>query len=219
MKRFINKIMNLPPTKKYVYYPLLAIFCAGAILIIILAAYAAKIYYIKNFGINLVPSENHAVQIAGYYRQNDPEWQDIKIGNSQRKMGSTGCLICCASTAISQLHSTVTPAELNVMITKVNGFQGADLIWNKINEIMPDLDYRYKRVFTGETIEKDLERGLLPIVNVRFHKTGAAHWVLIAGAENGEFIICDPMDDGHKTRLLSDHGKVYAYRVIEKAVN
>jgi len=32
-----------------------------------------------------------------------------------------------------------------------------------------------------------------------------------------EFIICYPLDDGTETRLLSDHGRVYAYRVTERA--
>lgn len=53
-------------------------------------------------------------------------------------------------------------------------------------------------------------------MNVKYHKTGITHWVLIVGAHEGEFTICDPLDDGHSTRLSSDHGKVYAYRVIER---
>lgn len=53
-------------------------------------------------------------------------------------------------------------------------------------------------------------------MNVKYYKTGVTHWVLIVGAKDGEFFICDPMDDGYSTKLLSEHGKVYAYRVIEK---
>lgn len=95
-------------------------------------------------------------------------------------------------------------------------FSRADLIWYKINEAVPEVDYRYNRIFNSRTIENDLKKGLLPIVNVRYLGTGVTHWVLIVGAKDGEFIICDPMDDGYSTRLLSEHGNVYAYRVIEK---
>jgi hypothetical protein len=187
--------------------------------VITLSIYVGKVYYIKNFGLNLVPVKNHSVQILNYYRQNDPKWQDVEIGTSKRKVGSTGCLISCVSTAISQLGSPVTPEELNKMLTQVNGFQGADLIWYKINEVFPDIDYRYGRIFSSEKIGKDLEKGLLPIVNVKYNKTGITHWVLIVGAKDGEFIICDPLGDGNSTRLLSDHGNVFAYRVIEKVTN
>jgi len=90
----------------------------------------------------------------------------------------------------------VTPKELNNMLTENNGYQGADLIWYKINEVLPEVDYRYSRIFDSKTIEKDLEKGLLPIVNVRYYKTGVTHWVLIVGAKDGEFIICDPVGDG-----------------------
>ena len=103
------------------------------------------------------------------------------------------------------------------MLTENNGYQGADLIWYKINEILPEVDYRYSRIFDSKTIEKDLEKGLLPIVNVKYYKTGVTHWVMIVGTKDGEFIICDPMDDDHSTRLLSEHGKVFAYCVIEKS--
>jgi len=178
--------------------------------------YAGRVYFIKNFGVELTPSKDYPVAITGYYRQNDPQWKDDTIGNSVRKMGNTGCLISCVATAISDLNVPITPKELNATLTQNSGFQGADLIWYKINESIPEVDYRYSRIFSSKTIEKDLERGLLPIVNVHYFKTGITHWVLIVGAKDGEFIICDPMDDGTKTRLLSEHGKVYAYRVIER---
>jgi hypothetical protein len=90
------------------------------------------------------------------------------------------------------------------------------LIWYKINEVFPDIDYRYGRIFSREKIEKDLEKGLLPIVNVKYNKTGITHWVLIVGAKDGEFIICDPLGDGSSSRLLSEHRNVFAYRVLEK---
>jgi len=56
-------------------------------------------------------------------------------------------------------------------LTEKDGFLGVDLIWYKINEAIPEVDYRYSRIFNSKTIEKDLERGLLPIVNARYHKT------------------------------------------------
>lgn len=214
MRKIIEKINKAPLGRKRLYYSLLTFSCIIIIAVMIFAFYAGRVYYIKYFGVNLVPKKDYPVQVSSYYRQNDPAWQDIEIGTSKRRMGSTGCLISCVSTTISQLSSPVTPEEFNTKLTEVNGFQGADLIWYKINEAYPDINYRYSRIFSNKTIESDLEKGSLPIVNVKYNKTGVTHWVIIVGAKDGEFIICDPLGDGYTTKLLSEHGKVYAYRVL-----
>ena len=216
MIRAIANIRNLSPWKKRVLYSILILFCVLLLVATPFLIYAGRVYYIKNFGIKLTASKDYPVTITEYYRQNDPQWKDDTIGNSGRKMGNTGCLISCVATAISNLDVPITPKELNAMLTRNDGFLGADLIWYKINEAIPEVDYRYSRIFNSKTIEKDLEKGLLPIVNVRYYHTGITHWVLIVGAKDGEFIICDPLDHGTKTKLLSEHGKVYAYRVIER---
>ncbi len=217
MIKIFEKINKSSPGKKRLFYSLLCAFCLLVIAMMACAIYAGRVHYIKNAGIDLVPKKDYPVSISSYYRQNDPEWSNLKIASSNRKMGSTGCLISSVSTAITQLGYPVTPDEFNNKLAQVNGFQGADLIWYKINEAFPEVDYSYSRIFNSKTIEKDLEKGLLPIVNVKYYKTGVTHWVIIVGAKNGEFIICDPLGDGNSTKLLSDHGKVFAYRVIEKA--
>lgn len=193
----LNKAFrNFSLKKKRLFYFLLIVFSIMLIAAAPFLVYAGRVYYIKTVGIELVPSKDFPVEITEYYTQKDPLWKDDKIGNTQRRMENTGCLIWCVSTAISQLNVPVTPKELNNMLTENNGYQGADLIWYKINEVLPEVDYRYSRIFDSKTIEKDLEKGLLPIVNVRYYKTGVTHWVLIVGAKDGEFIICDPVGDG-----------------------
>lgn len=193
----LNKAFrNFSLKKKRLFYFLLIVFSIMLIAAAPFLVYAGRVYYIKTVGIELVPSKDFPVEITEYYTQKDPLWKDDKIGNTQRRMENTGCLIWCVSTAISQLNVPVTPKELNNMLTENNGYQGADLIWYKINEVLPEVNYRYSRIFDSKTIEKDLEKGLLPIVNVRYYKTGVTHWVLIVGAKDGEFIICDPVGDG-----------------------
>jgi len=193
----------------------LLILTAAALLV--LAAYAGSVTYIKRYGIRLVPSQDHPVTVQQFDLQNDPRWSGDAIGTSSRQMGGTGCLVTSVSTAIAHLGVPMDPQQLNRLLSQNGGYQDADLLWYKIKDSVPPVDYHYQRIFTSRTIERDLEAGLLPIVNVKYHKTGYTHWVLIAGAKDGDFLILDPLGDGRTSMRLSEHGKVYAYRVIRKA--
>jgi len=195
--------------------------CALSFIIVvtgtILAVYAARVYYIKTHGLELTPAGEYEVAAVQYYLQNDPEWGGDFIGGSNSKMSSAGCLLACVSSAITDLGVPVTPGEVNQKLTEVDGFQDADLIWNKINEAFPQIDYRYTRIFSSARIEKDLASGLLPIVNVRLNHTGITHWLLIIGGRDGEFLAYDPLNAGKEPINLSKHGNVYSYRVLVHA--
>ena len=91
------------------------------------------------------------------------------------------------------------------------------VVVNDTSEAVPQADYKYSRIFSSSTIEKDLKAGLLPIVNVKFHGGGVTHWVLIIGANDEDFLVCDPLNSNMEPIPLSVHGKVYAYRAIVKS--
>jgi hypothetical protein len=177
--------------------------------------YVLRVKYISTCGLTLTPTRDFEVREVVYYLQNDPAWSKDKIGETSRTLGGTGCLISCAASAVTDLGVTITPGELNEKLSDIGGFAGADLIWYKLCEAVPGVDYTYSRIFSGKTIENDLARGLLPIVNVRYFG-GATHWVLIIGAENGAFMIYDPLNQEKTPIPLSTHGKVYSYRVLVK---
>ena len=172
---------------------------------------------IRIFGISLKPTEDIPIRQITYYTQNDTKWRNDTIGNSNSTIGGVGCVISCVSTAISDLENkSVTPQEFNKIMTQVEGFDGAYLIWYKINEVFPDLNYRADRVFTRDTIESDLKNGFMPIVKVNMPVSGIEHWVIIIGAKDGQFIISDPLNGDRQPIPLSKYGKVYKYRVIIK---
>ena len=184
----------------------------------IASIYTLRVYYSKVYGIYLTPVNVHEIVNIPYYLQNDSQWGGETIGDSNRKMSGAGCLITCVANAMDNLGLTVTPGDVNAKLTEAGGFQGADLIWYKINEIWPEIQYRYTRDFSSALIESDLSAGLLPIVNVKIHGVGATHWLLVVGAVNGEFMAFDPLNKEKKPIPLSTHGKVYAYRVLYKNV-
>ena len=151
---------------------IVSIIAIGLIVFMLLGCYFAASRFIKYTGIILTPSKEIPVHEITYYLQNDPQWSSDKIGYSNYSMGSSGCLISSVASAITELGIEITPQELNDALTNVNGYSGADLIWYKINEAVPQADYKYSRIFSSGTIEKDLKAGLLPIVNVKFHGGG-----------------------------------------------
>ncbi len=196
---------------------LFAVILILSIIIVLLTGilvYYLRARYIKNNGIAITPSQDFPVHKVTYFLQNDDDWSKDKIGNSSYVMGSTGCLITCVASALKDLGQTITPKELNKSLSSVNGFEGADLIWYKINEIIPEVEYQYNRIFSGSTIENDLKNNRLPIVNVRFNGNGVTHWVIVVGAKDGEFLIYDPANKNKMPIPLSTHGKVFAYRVL-----
>jgi hypothetical protein len=140
--------------------------------LVFIAAVAGGYYVLRAkriswFGIALTPSRDFETREVTYYLQNDPEWARDKIGNTSRTMGSAGCLISCVASAITDLGVTVTPAELNEKLTAIGGYSGADLIWYKIHEAIPEVNYTYSRTFTAGTTENGLAQGRQPAVNPR----------------------------------------------------
>lgn len=206
------------PSKKRSLFICFAVLLA---LILVIGAafgvYAVRVYYIKANGVELRPSKDYEILDIQYYLQNDPEWSGDLIGNSNSRMGGTGCLITCVASAVTDLGVSVTPKELNIKLADIEGYQGADLIWYKINEAFPEIDYKYSRIFSSATIERDLNKGQLPIINVKYYGRGMTHWLLVVGAEDGEFLVFDPLNQDKEPIKLSTHGKVYAYRVLTRA--
>ena len=195
---------------------------AGAAALLILSAAAGGYYvlralHIRDKGIILTPSKSFEPRDVAYYLQNDPLWAGETIGASSQSLGGAGCLISCAAEAITELGVAVTPSELNRRLTAVAGYSGADLIWYKLHEAFPEITYQYSRIFSARTIERDLERGLLPIVNVRYMGSGISHWVLVIGADGGDFLVCDPLNRDKTPVPLSEHGRVYSYRVLMRS--
>ena len=193
---------------------------AVVLLIIVLViagigGYYLRTRYIKLFGITLTPTHDYPVTDIIYYLQNDPLWASDIIGNSSSTVGRAGCLITCVAVSLNDLGIETTPKELNQALSEINGYQGADFIWYKINEAFSNIDYSYQRIFSTETIEKDLENGKLPIINVRINGV-VTHWVSVVGAVNGDFLIFDPLNRDKTPIPLKTYGKVYAYRVLHK---
>ena len=211
---FIIRFNQLRKEKRRLFVLLIILLIAFFIAGTITAIYVCRVYYIKTYGLVLTPTKDYEIHDIEYYLQNDPAWGDERLGRTDRRLAGAGCLIACVSSAATDLGVQVTPKELNQKLTEIDGFQGAELIWYKINEVYPEIDYKYSRIFRSATIEADLKSGLLPIINVKYKGDGITHWLLVIGAKDGEFLVYDPLNAERAPMKLSAHGRVYAYRVL-----
>lgn len=207
----LSKILKSRKQRNIVLFILLI----ACILVIAVGYYVIASRLIKYNGKELVPSKDYPIHQVTYYLQNDPQWAGDNIGNSSYTMGGAGCLITCVASSICDLGVRIDPQELNNKLTDVGGFDDAILIWYKIHEAVPEVDYKYSRIFSSRTIEKDLREGRLPIINVKYHGGGVTHWLLVVGSKDGEFMVYDPLNQDKGPIPLSTHGKVYAYRVLD----
>lgn len=148
------------------------------------------------------------------YRQDDAQWANDTLGNSSFTMKSSGCLVSCIASAVSmESGNDVTPGELNRIFTEYDVYDSeGNIQWSAIDQI----DGYFTQVYHGvsqQEINQCLAAGHYPIVRVRVNAVGNFHYVLIVGAENGDYICMDPLKS-ELTGLSQYAGRVYAMRMV-----
>lgn len=147
------------------------------------------------------------------FRQDDGRWKEDHLGTSDCTVGSSGCVLTCIASAVSGESGAATPGQWNQVFSdhQVYDKQG-NLQWAELEK----LDGFQVQVFSdasGELLEECLEAGHYPIVRVRRPVTGSSHYILIVGAEGGEYLCMDTLEDG--VTRLSDYGnRIYAVRCV-----
>ena len=184
----------------------------------IVGSYYGRAYWIQSHGITVTPRQAHAAVLVPFYLQNEAQWRDQTMGDSSYRLGGSGCLVACLAASLSTMGANMDPGSLNQAFSHAGVYTAnAEVIWSQIQKAVPGISYRYARVFSAATLEEDLESGRLPLVKVGYLGSGAPHWVLVIGAEDGEFLVMDPLDATRTPAPLSRHGKVYAYRALVPA--
>ncbi len=186
-----------------------------ALVLLILVGYVIVVFYIKNIGIELNTDKNfdYSREIE-YFLQNDSNWANQKLGDSDSTLAEQGCTIADVAMVLSYLGNEITPAILNEKLMQNKAYtENGNLLWYKLEEIYP-VKYKFKRVFSAGTLESDLKDGILPIMRVKYGKNGLEHWVLVVGADGKDFLIMDPLNKNKTLTRLGEYGRVYAYRAI-----
>ena len=149
------------------------------------------------------------------YRQDDPAWAADRLGDSKYTMKSSGCLVTCIAAAVTSEDTAVLPGELNALFSENAVFDDAgNMQW----DALAALDGYGVKVYdapSAAAIDECLAQGRCPIVRVRMAGIGNVHYVLIVGAEDGEYVCMDPLAD-QLTRLSRYWNRIYAVRCVWK---
>lgn len=176
----------------------------------------------KDKGVFIKPEEDYPVGSIISYCQKDEAWKDDKLGKSVYRMGGSGCLISCIAAGLSSEHQNlgigriITAGELNELFGQndIYNRQG-DIVWGRIEDTMPEVEVLVASSVNSKEIEQLLKEGHYPIIKVKVEGTGTAHWVMLAGSEDGEYLCMDPLEkDGELIPLSRHGGVVYRMRCI-----
>lgn len=146
------------------------------------------------------------------YRQDDEQWSDDRMGDSQYTLRSSGCLVSCIASALSMEHNTIeTPGTLNMKFSSGHAYDAeGNLQWGQLSD---DYQVDVYQEISSDIINKCLLEERYPIVRVRMHALGSFHYVLIVGIQNGEYLCMDPLRDDITS--LSVYGNwVYGIRCV-----
>lgn len=159
-----------------------------------------------------------------YAFQKNPLWGEDRLGASAYTMESSGCLTTCLTSVVSmqdivtgQTDGALTPGTLNALFSSHNVYDGeGNVQWGQLESLLGVSIVRKQAsgLSSGE-IDSLLGQGCFPIVRVRVAGLGNYHFVLIVGAQDGEYLCMDPLNEKEKAVPLSKFwNRVYAIRYV-----
>lgn len=139
------------------------------------------------------------------WRQTDPQWTNIRVGNSSGTLGSIGCLITSISILIekSGCNNTIKPFNPGTFLealNKNNGFDGnGNLQYGAITKAVPSFKFIGKQDLRGKSkeeklslIKQYLNSGYYLTAEVKGATKGNQHWVAVTGIDGESILMVDP---------------------------
>lgn len=157
---------------------------------------------------NLWSGVIYGVNNSGEYvnwRQTDPSWANIKIGNTNSTIGKIGCLVTSIAILIekSGANTTISPFNPGTFVealNKNNGFDsGGNLQYVAVNKAVSGFSYVGNVNLRGKTRSEKLalitqyfNQGYFITTEVKGATPGNQHWVAVTGVDSINVMIVDP---------------------------
>lgn len=139
------------------------------------------------------------------WRQTDPSWANIRMGNSSGTIGRIGCLVTSISILIekSGVNTTISPFNPGTFVEaldKNGGFDGSgNLQYAAVSKAVPGFKYVGNVNLRGKTRQEKLSiiseyfgKGYYLTSEVKGATKGSQHWVAITGVDSVNVMMVDP---------------------------
>ena len=197
------------------------------LIIVIIFLMAAVLLFLRVRGsISIKPEKDCKVpkNVVCAFQKN-PLWNQDKLGTSAYTMGSSGCLTTCLTSVvdmqdieIDQTRDGLTPGTLNALFSSHNVYDGeGNIQWGQLESLLGvSIVRKQASALSAGEIDHLLEQGCYPIVRVRVAGLGNYHFVLIVGAQDGEYLCMDPLNEKEEIVPLSKFwNRIYAVRYVK----
>ena len=137
------------------------------------------------------------------WKQSDPAWGNITIGNTSQTIAGVGCLATSVSMLIAKsgVETTVNgdfnPGTFVQRLNETGGFSGANLVWAAVSNAAPNFQFVTKVSLSGQSqaqklarIQELLNQGYYVVAEVK--DTTGQHWVAIDGIDGNRVLMMDP---------------------------
>ena len=139
------------------------------------------------------------------WRQTDPKWSSIRVGNSSGTLGSIGCLITSISILIEKsgcntMIQPFNPGTFLEALNKNNGFDAnGNLQYAAVTKAVPSFKYVGNVNLRGKSrdeklslIKQYMDSGYYITAEVKGATPGHQHWVAVTNVDGSSVIMVDP---------------------------
>jgi hypothetical protein len=142
----------------------------------------------------------HRVELpVPVFRQNDPKWGRDPLGKTNNTIGGQGCALTSAAMVLASYGIDTDPQRLNRFVSDNGGYDRRGwLSWESPAAMTSgQVRHAYEDLPTYYLIDSNLSRGNPVIIRMRRPK-GSTHFVVIAGKQGYDYLICDPATGASK---------------------
>ena len=142
------------------------------------------------------------------WRQRDPKWANIRMGNSSGTIGSIGCLVTSIAILIekSGVNNKINPFNPGTFVEALNKNGGFDsngnLQYGAITKVVPRFKYVDKVYLNNKSrdeklalIKQYLDSGYYITAEVLGDTPGSQHWVAVTKVESNSIFMIDPSSE------------------------
>ena len=139
------------------------------------------------------------------WRQGDPSWANVRIGNTSSTVGRIGCLVTSIAILIekSGVNTTISPFNPGTFVEALNkngGFDGSgNLQYAAVNKAVPGFKYVGNVNLRGKSrseklalIQQYFSQGYYITAEVKGATPGNQHWVAVTGIDSVNVMMVDP---------------------------